>query len=315
MKRKTALIVYCTLLPFLLIASTALADIVTVHVFCCGYSINPKGQPIVEPTIKPGDTIHWVWDEDFPLHSVTSLAGSSEVFDSGVHGQGFTFDRTFNTPGIFKYYCVLHGTDNGDGTAIGMWGTITVVSPSKVSALTFTPASVPGPKAAKGTVTLSAAAPTGGLVVTLSSNNSAAIVPSSITVPAGATNVSFTIKTTAVTAIKKPTISASGGGATVSKVFTVKPPGVKVLALCPDGVAGGTSTIGAVVLDAPAPAGGVTVSLTSSTASAGVPASISIAAGATTGTFAITTTTTPGSPVIKATANGVAKSATLTVLP
>ena len=121
MKRKIGLIAYCTLLPFLLMTSAALADIVTVHVFCCGYSINPKGQPIVEPTIKPGDTIHWVWDESTPLHSVTSLAGSSEVFDSGVHGLGFTFDHTFNSAGVFKYYCVLHGTDNGDGTAIGMW--------------------------------------------------------------------------------------------------------------------------------------------------------------------------------------------------
>ena len=52
-----------------------------------------------------------------------------------------------------------------------------------------------------GKVTLSAAAPAGGAVVTLTSSNlNAATVPASVTVAAGATTATFAITTKAVTA-------------------------------------------------------------------------------------------------------------------
>ena len=38
----------------------ALLATVTVHVFNFDFSTNPQGQPIVDPTIHVGDTIHWV---------------------------------------------------------------------------------------------------------------------------------------------------------------------------------------------------------------------------------------------------------------
>jgi hypothetical protein len=153
--------------------------------------------------------------------------------------------------------------------------------------------------------------------VTLTSSNAVATVPASVLVAAGATTGKFTIKTKSVTVATKSNITASGGGVSLIKTLTVKPVGVKALVLGPDGVVGGDNSMGAVVLEAPAPAGGVTVTLTSSTTLAGVPASISIPAGAMTGTFLITTTSTStgGSPVIKAVANGLAKSVTLSVLP
>jgi len=75
-------------------------------------------------------------------------------------------------------------------------------------------------------VTLSAAAPAGGAVVTLSSSNPAAAnVPpvGSVTVPAGATNATFTVTTVSVTASTSATISASFGGATRTAVLTVTP--------------------------------------------------------------------------------------------
>jgi hypothetical protein len=34
---------------------------------------------------------------------------------------------------VYNYFCCLHGTDNGDGTASGMTGTITVLPPAQVS--------------------------------------------------------------------------------------------------------------------------------------------------------------------------------------
>jgi plastocyanin len=86
-------------------------------------------------TIHVGDTVHWVWQTDD--HSTTSVAGSIETWDSGVHNTGSTFDHTFTHPGTYVYYCVIHGQDNGNGTASGMSGTITVM-PSAVTLQSIT---------------------------------------------------------------------------------------------------------------------------------------------------------------------------------
>jgi len=95
---------------------------------------------------------------------------------------------------------------------------------ASLSGLTVNPASVTGGTAATGTVTLSGPAPAGGLVVSLSSGNTAvARVPASVTVPAGATSVNFTVTTTAVTANTVVTLTATAGGVTRSAALTVTP--------------------------------------------------------------------------------------------
>ena len=71
-----------------------------------------------------GDTIRWVWDASF--HTTTSVAGIAESWDSGSRNTGAMFEHTFTNAGSFQYYCIPHGQDNGDGTASGMSGTITV---------------------------------------------------------------------------------------------------------------------------------------------------------------------------------------------
>ena len=60
------------------------------------------------------------------------------------------------------------------------------INPPLVSSLTLAPTSVVGGASSTGTVTLSAAAPTGGALVTLSSNSASAAVPASVTVAQGA---------------------------------------------------------------------------------------------------------------------------------
>lgn len=77
-----------------------------------------------DPTIVIGDTVRWVWMSD--LHTTTSVAGSAEVWNSGIRSVGSTFDYTFSQEGAFNYYCQVHGFDNGNGTAGGMSGTVTV---------------------------------------------------------------------------------------------------------------------------------------------------------------------------------------------
>jgi hypothetical protein len=72
-------------------------------------------------------------------------------------------------------------------------------------------------------VTLTGIAPAGGAVVTLSSANVAATVPSSVTVPGGAASTTFPITTQTVTATVSFNISASYGGATKTSKLTVNP--------------------------------------------------------------------------------------------
>src|SRR5919204_1588738 len=58
------------------------ASTIIVHVFDYDFSTNPPGQPIVDPTIRLGDTIEWVWNSDF--HSTTSDPGQAESWDSDI---------------------------------------------------------------------------------------------------------------------------------------------------------------------------------------------------------------------------------------
>jgi uncharacterized protein (TIGR03118 family) len=87
------------------------------------------GGPHFDPTIQVGDTIHWVWDEGH--HSTSSVSGSAETWNSAVQNTPFTFDHTFTQAGDFSYFCMVHGTDNGNGTASGMSGIIHVMAPAQ----------------------------------------------------------------------------------------------------------------------------------------------------------------------------------------
>ena len=101
---------------------------------------------------------------------------------------------------------------------------VTQASSVTLSALTLNPTTVTGGSSSTGTVTLSAAAPTGGAVVNLSDNSAAATVPASVTVSAGTTSRTFSVTTSVVASPTPITISGSFGGATRSATLTVNPP-------------------------------------------------------------------------------------------
>jgi hypothetical protein len=189
-----------------------------------------------------------------------------------------------------------------------------------VSSLTLVPATVSGGQSATGTVSLSAAAPSGGAMVNLSSANPAATVPSSVTVPASSTGASFEVSTTPVGADTAGNITASYGGTAKSATITVTPPltpaTLSSLVLNPSKVSGGANLTGTVTLSNAAPADGAMIVLTSKTpARASVPASITIAAGTNSASFNISTTPSnkKATVTIYASYNGVVKSAQLTI--
>jgi hypothetical protein len=112
----------------------------------------------------------------------------------------------------------------------GTWAITTLtVAPAPgapaLASVTMNPSSVTGGGNSTGTIALSAAAPAGGAVVSLSSSSTAASVPAGVTVPAGATSATFTATTSSVAMSTPVTISASYAGVTRTSGLTVAPAG------------------------------------------------------------------------------------------
>ena len=186
-----------------------------------------------------------------------------------------------------------------------------------LSGLSLAPSSVSGGVSSTGTVTLTYTAETGGVSVALFSDNAAATVPASVTIPAGATSATFPVSTSAVSAATTANISAVFGGVTQTAALTVNPPTVSGVSLSPTSVNGGTSSTGTVTLNGPAPSGGLPVALSSDNAAASVPGSVTVPAGSSSATFTISTNTVSTLVVsnISAAYNGATQTAALTVNP
>jgi hypothetical protein len=168
--------------------------------------------------------------------------------------------------------------------------------PVTILQLSLTPPEVAAGETSEGTVTLNGPASSGGVEVRLASSDGAAVVPASMTVPAGAVSARFTIRTVLVAADTTASITGMAGGERREVTLRVtapiaRPPALDALDVGPAVVKGGQNAQGTVRLTVPAPAGGVLVNLKSSNAVATVPAGVMVPAGANTATFTITTRT------------------------
>jgi plastocyanin/uncharacterized protein YggT (Ycf19 family) len=116
-------------------------------------TIGSNGNLIFSPssvTIHPGDQVRWTWSSSG--HSTTSGSPGlpNGIWDSGIHNAGATFNRTFNSTGMFPYYCTPHGG------CCNMVGTVTVVNasptPSPTPMPTATPSATPTPASMLGNI-------------------------------------------------------------------------------------------------------------------------------------------------------------------
>jgi hypothetical protein len=98
-------------------------------------------------------------------------------------------------------------------------------SSTTLTSLAVTPTTVAGGASSTGTVKLSAPAPSGGTVVSLSDNSAVAAVPASVTIAAGSTSRTFTVTTSAVSSSTVVTITATNAGVTRTATLTVNPAG------------------------------------------------------------------------------------------
>ena len=75
------------------------------------------------------------------------------------------------------------------------------------------------------TVTLTAAAPTGGVLVTLASNRQAVSIPATVTVPANGSAATFAAAVASVTAAQTATLTATAGGTSATFAIQLSPAG------------------------------------------------------------------------------------------
>jgi hypothetical protein len=197
------------------------------------------------------------------------------------------------------------------------------VSVPALSSVSVTPSSVTGGNTTAGTVNLTAPAPAGGLTIGLSSTSTAATVAVSVGVGAGATSANFTVNTVPVSSTTTAVITASYNGINKTAALAVQPAAPAVLvpvlasvSLNPSTVLGGSTSTGTVNISAPAPTGGIAVTLSSNKPTkASMPANVTVAAGKNSATFTVSTVSvTSGTGVaISASYGGVTKNATLTI--
>ena len=153
----------------------------------------------------------------------------------------------------------ITATASGYSTATGL---VTVTAPTM--AFLGSPLSVSVGTTASLTLSLTGGqAPTGGLVVTLTSSDpSKATVPASVTIPAGSTFVATPVTGVALTGASPITITAAATGlANATASVSVTPSMIGVPAATSLGL--GESVAFPIILSQAAPAGGVLISLTS----------------------------------------------------
>lgn len=267
-------------------------------------AINASNQVVGTSTRASGNAHAFIWDSFNGMRDLNTLIPANSGWEllsaEGINDLGEIIGYGFFNGHVRAFYLT--------------------VGPTQLAAVTLTPPNVPGGQDVAGAVSLSGPAPSGGVSVTLSSNDPVAQIAgaTTIVIPPGSAGANFTIHTTPVTSSHTCQITAQAGTETRVGTLVVRPVGPKSITLNPTSVEGGDSASGTVTLEAPATPGFVTVTLSGAGAASPNPASITIPPGETTGTFTVNTSPVAVTEVdaIKATtaASGIVVSSNLTVL-
>jgi hypothetical protein len=191
----------------------------------------------------------------------------------------------------------IYGTSNGAQARILRIDP--APGPATLQAIGPASQNVIGGTSGRAAVGLVIPAPAGGGTVSLSTDNPSLLqVPASVSISEGNSTASFAIGTSSVSGLTTgANVFATAGGVTKSIFVNVSPdpnapPLLQSLTISPASVPGGTSATGTVSLSAPAPSGGISVTLsTSNRFVASVPGVVSIPAGQTSANFSVSTFT------------------------
>lgn len=162
----------------------------------------PEGPPIFPDWSKTGGS-----GQSF----AETLAGAGKV------NQDPLFDFLIGAPD-------LRSAIEPIGGVFLVWGNPNIHNPPVLQSLTVNPLVIQAGSTATGTIQLSHPAPAGGVVVSLSSSESAVVsVPASVTVPAGSQTGNFTVSTFSVAMDTAAVITASLDNFLVSSSIIVQP--------------------------------------------------------------------------------------------
>jgi plastocyanin len=87
-----------------------------------GVAVNDNAFDPTEVTIRAGEDVTWVWQGN-NQHGIQFLGSPTAAMP--LSGNGTIYVRTFDTPGVYLYYCPNHGSATGLGVT-GMSGRVTV---------------------------------------------------------------------------------------------------------------------------------------------------------------------------------------------
>ncbi len=244
----------------------------------------------------------------------TNLVGGSIAPTLFVAGGATSAPFTLTTPAVAANTLVsVTARWNGIVEAAS-----TTLVPPLLQGLSISPSTVFGGTNSISTVTLTGKAPAGGTSVALMSNLvSAATVPASVTVPAGALSTGFTITTTPQLVTHMVGITATTGSVTKTAYITINAPSLTGIVLTPNTLKGGTSSVLIITLDAKAPAGDV-INLVSGVPSLVVlPSTVTMTAGVAAKSLSVPTAAVaaPINVTVIAYQPGSVKTATLTLTP
>jgi hypothetical protein len=235
----------------------------------------------------------------------------SDMFISGTH------DTHWNNDVLNPAFRALNANDF---EVIQLGYNPPVSADAMLSSISILPATISGGQTGAGVVSLTAPAPAGGAAVSLASANPAVALPAAVTVPELGTSAGFSLTTSQVSSSTVGNIVASYAGVSKSVTVTVNPapsPALAALLISPAIVAARSTAVATVNLTAPAPAGGLLVSLSSSRSNlASTPSNLLVPAGKTTATFNVKTNFIRQITVvnIRAMAGGVEKIFALTIV-
>jgi len=183
-----------------------------------------------------------------------------------------------------------------------------------LESVTVNPTTVQGGASATGTVTISAAAPTGGMTFILISNRTAAKIPASVTVSAGQTSATFPISTSIVDAATTATITCKLGSVFKQADLAINPLLVTSVGITPSSLIEGDTATGSITVSDAALKGGRVIKLTSNSPAISVPTTVNLVQGKSTASFAVTSNRVNAQTTAQITATLGTSSASTTVM-
>lgn len=203
----------------------------------------------------------------------------------------FVFDSTGLDAGTYSF---TYSTNRGGRKAIQ---TVNLVVGNPITNLSFARPQVAGQNTILATVNL---ARTGPATVMLSDNSANLSTPDFVQVPATSAVATFQVRTMPVVSPEAVTVTATLGSSSRTATITLIPLAPTAMAFTPNGaVRAGEPVTCRVVLNGPAPTGGVTLSVSADDSSyLEFPVTFTVPAGATGSSFIINTFRGP-TPLIK----------------